>query len=273
MLKFNLQKGRGYDYDMSWNYDQDVMGQNVVMNMGAGYSLDITNDDGKIETINAEFKSFKMNMKLMGMEINVDTDKPVVNETEDSTQTMANVSNKINKVFSLIKGKKFLMKVNKEGEVLEVNGFEQIFSSMADSAGVDSTEREKVMQSVKQQFNEGDIKNRFADIFYIFPQKEVKVGDTWEKEYETVSGKAPIKNHTVYKVKEIEGDMVTLSSKTDITSAQENMKAEGTQTGTFIVDSRSGLVVNAELAQDITFSVNGMSFTMNGKGKIKGTAR
>ena len=237
MLKFDLQKGKGYNYDMSWNYDQDVMGQNVAMNMGAGYSLDIIGDDGNIKTINGEFKNFKMNMKAMGMEINIDTDKPVKNEIEDSTAIAENISNKMNKIFGLITGKKFTMKVNREGEVLDVSGFDQMLSSIADSSGMDEEQRQKVMQTINQQVNEKEIKNRFADIFYIFPQKEVKVGDTWEKEYETSSSKMPVKNHSVYKVKEIEGDMVTIAARTDMISSDENIKVDGKQTGTLIVDS------------------------------------
>ncbi|MFI5134138.1 MAG: DUF6263 family protein, partial [Chitinophagales bacterium] len=121
-------------------------------------------------------------------------------------------------------------------------------------------------------FNSDDIKDQFAQVFYIFPQKEVRVGDSWEKSYETKS-RVPAKYNTTYTVKDIDGDMVTLSAKTNIQASDENMKTQGTQNGTLLVDSKSGLVVNAEFEMEIDVSSNGMPFTMKGKGKIKGKAR
>ena len=270
MLKFNLEKGKGYDYEMVWDFDQEIMKQELKMSMMAGYSMEVTDDDGNTKTINAQYKDFKLNMKVMGMEIDVDTDKPAPEGSMEDLK--GNISGLMSKIFSTIKGKKFGMKVDKEGTVLEVTGFDQITSAMVDSLGLDEDSKEKIMQSAKQQFNDKDIKDQFAQIFYIFPQKEVKVGDSWGKNYETV-GKLPAKYNTTYKVKEIEGDMVTLSAKTDIQSSTEQMKMEGKQTGTLIVDSRSGLVVNADFEQEIDISTNGMSMALKGKGKIKGTAR
>ena len=74
-------------------------------------------------------------------------------------------------------------------------------------------------------------------------------------------------------MKEIEGDIVTLDAKTTIETENETIKLNGDQTGKLLVDSKTGLVLNADFVQDIKASVGGQSMTIKGKGKIKGKAR
>jgi hypothetical protein len=270
MLKFNLEKGKGYDYQMVWDFNQDIMGQDMKMGMGMGYTLEVTENDSMVRTIDAAINHLQWNMNLMGMNLHIDTDKPMAeNEVPENEKKL---SAAFNKVMSSVKGKKFTMKVDPEGKVLEVNGFEDIFLSMIDSSGADVAEKEKATESLRQQFNSQETKDQFVELFYIFPQREVKVGDSWEKNYET-GGKVPAKNHTVYKVKDIDGDMVTLSSQTELESLDDKLKITGTKKGKLLVDSRTGLVIDATFDHEINFSAMGMSFTMKGKGKIKGAAK
>ena len=77
MLKFNFEKGKGYDYEMISNIDQEVMGQNMQMDMSAYYSMDVSEDDGIMKTISSTIDRFKMKMGFGGFNIDVDTDKPL----------------------------------------------------------------------------------------------------------------------------------------------------------------------------------------------------
>ena len=51
LLKFNLEKGKGYDYEMVWDLNQDVMNQQIGISVTAGYSAEVADDDGNIKTI------------------------------------------------------------------------------------------------------------------------------------------------------------------------------------------------------------------------------
>lgn len=274
LLRFNLEKGRGYDYEMIWDMNQEVMGQDLKINVSAGYSIDILDDDGNTKTMSAVYNAFKMNMQVMGMEINVDTNQPAPQlDTSDMKGNPAAMSAMMNKLFSGIKGKKFTMKVNKEGEVIEVLGFDKIAEAMADSMGLPEEGREKMKEMAAQRFNGDDIKKNFSQLFYIFPNKEVKIGDSWEKDFQIGSGEMPAKYNTTYTVKDIEGDIITLNAKTDIESGSEAIKIKGEQTGKLLVDSKSGLVLNADFDMDLKTSVAGKTMDLKGKGKIKGKAR
>lgn len=272
ILKFDPEKGEGYDYEIAWEMEQQMMGQNHKINITSGYALDVINDKDNIKTVRGVYRNFKMYMNIMGMEINVDTDKP--SEPMNEAELKANPLGMMDKVFAGIKGKEFIMKVNEEGKVLEVSGFEKIVNSMIDSMGVEGDAKMQMQASLQDQFNEQAIKDQFSQVLSIFPNKEIKVGDSWEKSLQ-MGGRMPAKYITKYTVKEIEGDHVSLSAQTNIGSTNSEsdsyrMEVKGIQNGSLLVDSKTGLVINAEFDQDIETKTQGMEIVIKGKGKIRG---
>ncbi len=270
MLKFNLEKGKGYDYEMTMNMDQEIMGQKIQMDMATYYSMDVEGEEGEMRIINTSIDRFKIKTGAGGFTIEIDTDKPV--PAADDSGNSGDPTRMMSKLFGAIKGKKFSMKVNPEGKVVQVSGFEHMGESIADSLEIDSTERAQLISQFNKQFNGEQIGGQLDRFWYIFPNKEVKVGDSWQKSSD-ISGELPGKYNSTYKVTEIEGDMVTLDEKTKIDSDQGKMKLKGEVNGTIVVDSRSGLVVNADQEMKITAEAEGKSFDIVGKSKIKGKAR
>jgi hypothetical protein len=268
MLKFNLEKGKGYDYELNLNMDQEVMGQRIEMDMGVYYSMNVVDDNGTDKTISTSIDRFKMKTAAGGMNMEIDTDKPFVpaNDSMDAPLQM------MNRVFSAIKGKKFTMTVNAEGKVQSVTGFENMASSLIDSLDVPEDKKAQIQQQFEKQFNGEQMKGQLERVWYIFPNKEVKVGDTWTRE-NTVNGDMPGKYTSTYKVKEIEGDMVTLDETTRVESQQEKINISGDITGTMVIDSKLGLIVTADQDMKLKASAGQMNFEIKGKTKVKGTAR
>jgi hypothetical protein len=269
MLRFGFEKGRGYDYEMIISMDQEMMGQKIQMDMTNYYSMVVTEDNGATKNISTTFERFKMNMGIGGMNIEIDSDNPL---PDFGNKTGKEAIDKLNGLLGAIKGQKFSMLVNEEGQVLEVKGFETMANTIIDSLGIDEKQKGEMIRKFNQQFNEQSIKDQFARIFNIFPNKEVKVGDTWQKTL-TVGGPAAGKYISDYKVKEIEGDMVTVDENTKISSGNDENKVEGTLEGTLIIDSKTGLVVNADQDMNLTTNRNGMTSNIRMITKIKGTAR
>ena len=267
LLKFNFEKGKGYDYEMIINMDQDVMGQAMQMDMSNYYSMDVIEDDGATKTISTTFDRFKMTMGVAGMNIEVDTDKPL-----NSMGGQENPIAKVNAILGAVKGKKFSMKVDAEGKVLDVTGLQNMATSIVDSMGLNEAEKAQMIQKFSQQFNDKSIKEQFERVLYIFPNKEVKVGDSWTKTT-TPSGPMGGKYTSTYTVKDIEGDMVTLEEKSTVNGAEEKVKMTGTINGTLVVDSKSGLVVSADQDINMTTTTEGKTIKLKGKTKIKGIAR
>jgi hypothetical protein len=269
MLKFNFEKGKGYDYEMIINMDQDIMGQAMQMDMTNYYSMDVVADDGTTKTITTTYDRFKMNMKVGPMNIDVDSDKPLHEIGDGDGKDPMKM---VNRLFGAIKGKKFTMKVNAEGKVEEVTGFKEMAQSIVDSMGVDEKMKEQMQQQFSKQFNEQSLKDQFERFLYIFPNKDVKVGDSWQKT--TTPGMAMGGKYvSTYTVSEIEGDMVTVEEKSKIEGASEAMDMKGDITGTLVIDSKTGLVVNADQDMDLIMNAEGKEIKMKAKSKIKGKAR
>lgn len=270
MLKFNFEKGKGYDYEMIINMDQDRGGQISQTDMSAYYSLYVTDDDGTTKTITNTFERVVMNVGMAGMNLVVDSDKPIP-ETSDKNEKEDPIK-MLNKIFGAIKGKKFNMKVNTEGKVMEVRGLSDIAASIVGTMNIDEKVKQLMIQQFSKQFNEQSVKEQFERVLYIFPNKEVKVGDSWQK---TTSPGGPMGGNynSTYTVKDIEGDMVTLDEKSTIDGSGDQTKMSGEITGTIIVDSKTGLVVNADQDINLSSTAEGKTMKIKGKTKLKGKAR
>jgi Family of unknown function (DUF6263) len=266
IFKFNLETDKQYDYEIIWDMDQKMMDKESKINLLAGYSFEVTDEKDKIKTLRGVYSNFRLYMKIMDMEMDIDTEKPVDNVSGEDPMTL------MKKLFSGIKGKTFTMKVDEEGNVLSVTGFEEIINGMVDSAGVDEDMKLQMRVSLKDQFNEQELKNQFAQAFMIFPNKSVKVGDSWQKKFK-MGGKMPASYSTTYTVKKMENEQITLDAKTTITSAEGEMEVKGEQTGILLVNSKTGLVVNAEFTQEMETKTQDFQIKINGKGKIRGKER
>jgi hypothetical protein len=265
VLKFNLEKAKTYDYEIVWDMDQKISYQDTKISLGGIYSVEVIEEKDGIKKLTGMYKSFRLYMKMAGMEMDIDSEKPV--EPIDQAELKQNPMGMMSRIFSAIKGKSFSMQVDEEGKVLSVTGFDQIINGMVDSTGADENAKLQIRASLRDQFNEQAVKDQFAQIFTIFPNKKVKVGDNWEKHLQT-GGKVPAKFLTVYTVKQIEGDHVTLNAKSNISSVGGEMLVTGDQTGTLLVDSKTGLVLNAEFDQLMDTKVQGFDVKITGKGKI-----
>ncbi len=269
MLKFNLEKGKTYEYDINWNMDQKIEDKESKINISGLYSINVVEENNGVRTLSCTYEAFRMYMKMLGMELDIDTDKPARPLTAEEIQQ--DPTGLISRIFLGIKGKTFQMEVDPEGKVVAVKGVQQIINSMLDSVEVDRDMKLQMNASLSDQFNEQNIKDQFAQVFDIFPNKAVKVGDSWPKNFQT-GGRMPAKYSTNFVVRQIDGHTITLSSASKITPVDSggSMQLNGEQTGTLLVDANSGLVVNAEFDQNMITKMQGMQIQTRGKGKSRG---
>ena len=108
MFKFNLEEGKGYDYEMIFDIDTKAGGQNISMTIAGLYSMNVTATEGNVKSVTTAYKSLRMNMKMMGMEIDIDSDKPV--QDNGDGDVTKNPIGMMNKVIGGIVGKKFIIK-------------------------------------------------------------------------------------------------------------------------------------------------------------------
>jgi hypothetical protein len=268
MLKFNFQPGKSYDYEMITDMDQEIMGQKQELSMTAQYGLDVKDSKDGVFEITTTFNALRMSMQMMGFTLEIDTEKPLVSDTSGKDNPLEMIS----KMFQSVKGQKFNMKVSAEGRVLEVTGLEEMVRNMLSNIDVPDEMKSGMDTAFKQQFNSDRLREQFERAFFIFPGKEVKVGDKWEKVHGGMNGNGQFT--TTYTVDEIEGDMVTLDVKSKFSAAGTGGESmTGKQDGTMVVDSRSGLIMRSDLDLDIEASEGGQKMKMKGKMRIQGRER
>ena len=270
---FNLEKGKSYNYEIVMDMDQEMMGQKNKIGFIAGYTVNVTGDDGKLKTLETEYNDFKMNMSMMGQEIKIDAKQKA--EPMSKEEMKASPMDFLKTAFSGIIGKKFNMKVDTSGKILEVTGFDELLQSMIAGMSVDAEMAQAMEASLKNQFNPEKITETFSPMFNIYPGRPVKVGDSWERNY-SLSGPTAAKYTTTFTVKSFEGDKVLLDTKTKIEQLKidgegeaMNLKLEGKQSGIMQVNLKNGLVIDSDLTQDFETS-GGMKMTMKSKIKMKG---
>jgi len=265
VLTFNPETGKRYSYDINWDTDQKVMDRNDKINLQGNLSFEVISNDGTVKTLKGEYRRFRLYMKIMDLEMDIDTDKPV-----DSVSESESMEGMMHRLFSKIKGSSFIMKVDEKGNIKSVTGFDEIINGIVGPAGLNEEMEVQMKASLKDQFSEQELKNQLAPVFVIFPDRAVKQGDSWERRY-GITGKVPADFTTTYTVTQVEGDHVTLDAKSVIGPAREGMQVNGKQSGNLLVNSKTGLVLSAAFKQEMKTNANDLQVTINGAGKVTGS--
>jgi len=264
-LKFNPETGKRYSYDINWDTDQKIMDRDDKINLQGNLTFEVISNDAAVKTLKGEYRRFRLYMKIMDLEMDIDTDRPV-----DSASESESMEGMMHRLFSKIKGSSFIMKVDEKGNIQSVTGFDEIINGIIGSAGLNEEMELQMRASLKDQFSEQELKNQLAPVFVIFPDQEVKQGDSWQRKYR-ITGKVPADFTTTYTVTQVEGDHVTLDAKSVIGPAGDGMQVNGKQSGMLLLNSKTGLVLNAEFKQEMKTNANDLQVTINAAGKVNGS--
>lgn len=267
-LRFKMKEGNSYEYVMSVDIDQEVMGQKNKVVVGTTFTMVPTGSQDSTQTVKATYDRFALNMDAAGMSMEIDTEKPVSATDGDLEQ---NPMLMVQRLFSAIKGKSFSFEVNENGELTSVSGVQELLNAIVDSAGLPEEMKAQMLASMEDQFSEQAIKDQFSTFFSAFANRKVKVGDTWDLTTET-KGRMGGKFDNTYIVKAIEGKNVTLGVNTKVTGTQAE-SLSGTQTGTMVIDTDLGMIKTGEMNQDLKMSMQGMAIDMKGKVTITGRVK
>ncbi len=230
-LRFNLQKGKVYEYQANFKVRQ-VEGDSLFSDMTNSYTLEVMDESDGIKTIRVHYRDFTISLESPKLEN--DTSKKL---KKDLSLMLEGV---FNDVLKAMKGKSMLMKVNPMGKVVSVEGLTEIIKPVIDTMNIPPMAKTVSMQMMQSDFGKKMLAGVFSQGFEIFPNKEVKVGDTWEKEMQ-LNGMLPISANTIFTVNSIKGNHVTLDAK----SLLNNNNRKGEVLSTYRVDSRTGLVLEA----------------------------
>lgn len=242
-LKFNLKPGTAYTYDMDVMQNIEAAGTTSTNNLYSKYTFNVkeaAEGNSKMEVV---YDLMRMEIKSMGKTIKMSSE-----ETNTESQAFRDM---VNKPFS--------MTVSPQGKVVSIDGWEDI-----DKSG--TMKADDMKQSMETSLN-------------IFPDKPVKVGDTWKKEASMTMQMFKLNMSSTYTLTEVKGNTATISMDSEIKMGQDNkaaangmnMDLKGTQKGKIDVELNTGMSLSGTITQEIKgeMQVQGQKMPMSIKSDIK----
>jgi len=269
-LKQNLPIGKKYDFSMVSDQiiNQEISGQKININqtIGTDYTFDIRNGDESTKDIDVIYNRIYMKSSAMGNTMTMDSN--------DADTTKQNP-------FMGIKGATFRMVMEPNGSIKSLIGIEKMLTSMATKMSKDSAVVNSLRESLAKQFNADGMKQTMESSLKIYPQKPVKVGDSWTVDTK-IQMTMPIETVTTYTLKEVKDGIAYLNIAGSLTSKgnfetmgnkmQSDMK--GTNNGDAALDIKSGLILNSHLRMEMAGIMTAMgqkiNFELQGINKIVG---
>jgi hypothetical protein len=169
-------------------------------------------------------------------------------------------------------GNKLNMKMDTKGNVLSITGFEAIYAKVSKAVGTlvkEANQRESVVASLKESFNEKVLKDQFSKNLTIIPKKGAKIGEKWTNT-ENADPTGSIKVTSNYVLKSVGNGVAEISVTGGIPKKTEkkaqgpithSMSSELVQNGTVKFDQNTGWITN----QNITVKTTQIESISDGK--------
>ncbi|QDW27560.1 hypothetical protein FFJ24_023075 [Pedobacter sp. KBS0701] len=262
----------GYRYDFTINSDQiinqKIGGQDVhlTQNIGTDYTFDITEGHNGEKDVKVTYNRIFMKSVAMGTTMTYNSDE------QDITKKNP---------FSGLKGASFFMTVTPNGGIKTVAGIDKMLDNIAARMTTDTSQVKQIKNALSKQFSEEVVKQTMESSFKIYPERAVKIGDSWTVDTK-LQMSMPIETITAYTLKEVKDGIAILSVKGSLISkgSFETMgnkmetDLKGTNSGETSIDIKTGIVLNSHLRIELYGKMKSMGqdidFEMQGINKIVG---
>jgi hypothetical protein len=254
ILRLNLEAGQRYQQrmTMSQNIDQVMNGITITMNqdMTLDYDYSVTDIDAQgVATVESTYDRVASKVRTQGMSVSY-----------DSATAEGPISPEFRPLAAMV-GKTFTMRISPLGSVVSIEGLSEILDAVIAEMTIDGPAREQVLENMKRQFGEEAMKELIEQAMAIYPPEPVAVGDSWVKTIE-IRQMVPLKLDNTWVLKEVSENTATLEVTSLIGSAGEdttvnmmgaevNVRLEGAQSGTSIIDRKTGWVESSTVNQNV----------------------
>ena len=255
-LKLNLKKGKTYyqTTNSKSNIHQEINGEMIEMEMllKGKMSFKVLNRKSDYYEMEVTFKSLSMSMNSPFDNVSFDSE----NKSESDIYT---------KILGQMINQQFLIKMNKNGTIREIN-MNNIFDRLLDSfPEIPKAYKNEIIAQIRQAYGEKAFMGNLEMITAIFPDKKVKVNDSWSNEIRLESGMgATMDNLFVLKELNKSFALIDLNSKTvtddansyiPINGAFTKYNLSGTMKSTIKIDSNSGWIISSNMLQNLNGNV------------------
>ena len=252
-LSLNLKVGETYYQNTSSNIQikQEVQGQSMKIDMTVssklGFLVKEIQDDNYL--LDAHYNSLAMKTSSPFGNMDISTEK-----ASDPKDMMSNVISKmLNNSFEIL--------MKKDGSIEKINNLEEMFSHVFDDyPDVSQLQKAQIINQLKQSYGENSFRGNIEIVTAIFPDKDVKVNDTWTNQISIESNIRVIMD-SKYTLKELADDYAVISvvAKSETSDSGEFEEINGMPTkfnlggemsGTIRIDRQTGWIEKSDFHQE-----------------------
>ncbi len=253
-LRLNLEPGQHFSQRMKMDQEieQEMGGVAMTMNQETttDYNYNVTAVDPEgVATIEATYTRLATKTSSGNSEMSY-----------DSATAQEPIAPQFRPMAALV-GQKFTMEVGPTGSVRSVTGLSELLEKVLGEIPAEGPAREQLKQSLKARFGEDSMKNILEQAMAIYPDHPVAVGDHWSRTVQMVQ-MVPLKLENTWTLKSVTGDTATLEmtslvspvegqSTMDMMGSKIETKLEGAQSGTTVVDRKTGWALTSTVHQNI----------------------
>ena len=252
-LQLNLDQGSTYAMRVTTEQkmSQTVQGQQFAMDQTTmmEYVYDVTEVDEMGNT------TIKMTYDKIGFTQDGPMGRTEYRSWED-TGTVPMTA----KAFAVMAGKNVTMELSRRGHVTHISGTESIIDAMLKEfdLSIDDEMKKELEENLKRQFGEEAFKETMNEMFAVYPDRPVGIGDTWQAKAVVQMG-FPMAIHNTWRLKGIKDGKVyvevnsKIEPNTETSVKQMGMEmtydVSGNQKGSLVLDESTGWLIEADLKQ------------------------
>lgn len=185
-------------------------------------------------------------------------------QSELDADNAANSINPVEKMLGVLKSANIITTINPVGVVEGIKGYKEMGEQLMASftAANDAYAKNMVQSQWEKVLGESLVKKNIEQLFNIFPDSAVHVGEKWKLNSKQ-SGEINLDINTLFKLKTINEGIAIIEAEGEVTSDSANSNLmgynvtanlKGRQQGQYEVDTRTGMVINSR----VTVTVNGV---------------
>ncbi len=190
------------------------------------------------------------------------------NGEQEFNDNNPNGTEPLSRMLSNLKGSSLLITTNPKGEILKVSGQKEIYDKiLADLGGLDDASRVILQTQLSKLAGDEFVKNNVGRLFKLFPDTAVQVGDAWSSsEQQTTDLKFLI--DTKNTLSSVNNGLAEVETESTITSDKNSSgtvmgygvasNLKGEQTGTFAVDTATGMLMKGKTKASVEGTVQVM---------------
>lgn len=252
-LSLNLVKGKEYKHktDAVMKISQEFGGQVMEIEVALNGSMIflVKNVNPTSYDMDVWYESMSMRMKMPQGNLSFSSENPTEGDI-------------MSQVFAGMMKKPFQVQLSKGGKVNSVKNIESLYeSAFAKFPSISEEQKAQIIAQVSQNFGSEAFSSSIESVTAIFPNKPVKVGETWNIKTK-LSGAMKADVNTTYKYVSQDGGAVSIHGDSKVSTSPDSdytvtngmemkFNLTGTMTSDIKIDKTSGWVLEAKTIQDI----------------------